>query len=54
MNILLDSIIQYKDAYQQFSDALGSLQPEVAQMALQIGPALEQVFGPSTRTTTTW
>ena len=44
VNILLDSIIQYKDAYQQFSDALGSPQPEVAQMALQIGPALEQVF----------
>ena len=44
VDILLDGISEYRSAYQQFSDSLASTQPEVAQAALQIGPALGQVF----------
>lgn len=44
VDILLDSISQYQTAYQQFSDALSTPEPEVAQAALQIGAAMEPVF----------
>ena len=44
VDILLEGISEYRSAYQQFSDALASTQPEVAHAALQIGPALGQVF----------
>lgn len=44
VTLLLDGISQYQAAYQQFSESLGSDQQEVASAALQIGPAIAQVF----------